>query len=132
MTTTRSIIDNNDQRTLTIFHAPYAIGGYRSFLVWEPMRHHWAIDVVLIDGKTYHCHPAISGSQLDGFQDEFGNSLESLLHDFAGLSEMVFGEDRPGVTISPVRWSDNHIDSDRWHNLHLPEFINVRICQPGR
>ena len=122
MTTTRSTIDNNDQRTLTIFHAPYAIGGYRTFLVWEPRRAHWAIDVALIDGKTYHCHPAVSGQQLEGFKDSSGHTL----------SELIFGEDRPGVTISPVRWADNHIDSERWHNLHLPEFINVRICQPGR
>ena len=122
MTTTRSTIDNNDLRTLTIFNAPCAIGGYRTFLVWEPMRHHWAIDVVLIDGKTYHCHPSVSGSQLDGFKDSSGHTL----------AELIFGEDRTDITVSPVRWSDNYIDSERWASLYLPEFINVRICQPGQ
>ena len=122
MTTTRSTIDNNDQRTLTIFHAPYAIGGYRTFLVWEPNRDRWAMDVVLVDGKTYHCHPSVSGKNLEGFKDPNGHTL----------AELIFGEDRTDITVSPVRWADNHIDFDRWCNPQMPEFVNVRICQPGQ
>ena len=119
--TTRTTIDNNDQRTVTIFHAPYAIGGYRTFLVWEPSRSQWALDVALIDGKAYHCHPAVSGKDLDGFRDSNGYPL----------TELIFGEERPGVTISPVRWAE-YIDFQRWCNPHMPEFVNVEIVQPGR
>lgn len=122
MTTTRGTIDNNAIPTVTVYHAPYAIGGYRTFLVWEPNRSQWALDVALIDGKTYHCHPAVSGKDLDGFQDSNGYPL----------AELIFGEERPGVTVSPVRWADNHIDAERWSSLYLPEFINVEIRQPGR
>lgn len=116
MTTTHGTIDNNDLRTLTIFHTPHDVGGYRTFLVWEPMRQHWAIDVVLVDGKTYHCHPSVKGSQLEEFKSH-GHTL----------SELLFGEDRTDITVSPVRWADNHIDFERWAGLYLPEFINVEI-----